>query len=661
MQEELNKIDLLKKLTKELNKYREAYYNYNEALITDELYDELFDKLVELEKITGVVLSDSPTQNVGYEVQSKLNKVTHDHPMLSLSKTKDSNDIVKFANKHNLVSMLKMDGLTCSLSYDNKGILVKAETRGNGEIGEDVLANIKQISNIPLKINNNNIPYTIDGEVVIDYNSFNNINNKLPDCDKYSHPRNLAAGSIRQLDTKITKERNLSFVGWRIITGTDGISMSADLEDAKSKGFDVVPYKILKSENISIDYIDRIIDILKNTAKENYYPIDGIVFSFDDIKYGLSLGNTDHHPQHSIAYKFYDDCYETILKEIIWQPSRNGILTPVAKFNAVEIDGSVVERASLHNISIIENLKLGYGDTITVYKANAIIPQINSNLTKSNTYKIPAVCPCCGSPTVIKQEGITKTLYCTNNKCSAKDLAKFSHYVSKECMNIEGLSDSTLEKLINLGFIHKYKDIYHLMDYKDEIINISGFGEKSYNNLINSIEKSKEVTLERFINAIGIPLIGKTASRAISKQFNGDIEKFLFEGSTFDYTSLEGFGESMDLSIKRWMNEKIDPIEEDIIVELKFIKEENSSTKPKENNYIKDKNFVVTGKFNTVSRSELEKIIVNLGGKLNSSVSKNTDYLLTNDTESGSSKNKKAKELGIPILSEEEFFAMVNN
>ena len=650
------KVKRIKGLIKELNTYRNAYYNDKVSLVEDKKYDDLFEELKNLEDDTGLYLSNSPTQSVGYEVQSKLNKVNHDHPMLSLDKTKDFNDIIKFADDKSIICMLKMDGLTVTLHYNENGELDKAETRGNGLVGEDVLKNVKVMSNVPLKIDNAGVPYIIDGEAIIDKDTFNEINSKLSEDEQYSHPRNLASGTIRQLDTKITADRNMQFIAWRVIDGDYSNLMSERLDHARDLGFDVVPYTCITEENLQEWVLKENSDYMKKWAEKKNYPIDGLVYTYQDISYGLNLGSTGHHPKHSFAFKFEDDTYETILRDIEWSTSRSGMVNPVAVFDPVDLDGAVTTRATLHNVSIMKNLELGIGDTITIYRANQVIPKVADNLTRSNTYEYPTVCPCCGRPLELKNNGIAEVLYCYNEECPAKVLSKFTHFVSKQGMNIDGLSESTLEKLIDRGFIKKYADIYHLDEYAKQIQSMDGFGKKSYDKLIASIEKSREVTLEKFLVALGIPLVGKSAAKIISDSFNGYYDSLIEYGPRGDFADLEGIGSSINDSIQMWLRH-VPKIEDGIQNELKFVKEEKK--KVIENDFISNKVFCVTGAFKTMKRSEIEKIITDRGGKLSGSVSKKTDYLLTNEADSGSSKAKKAKELGTPIMSEEEFLAKI--
>lgn len=658
-------IKKMKDLINKLNTYRDAYYNHNQMLVTDEQYDALFDELQAMEEKTEVVFSNSPTQTVGYEVQSKLNKVKHDHPMLSLAKTKEPYDIFKFANGRGIIGMLKMDGLTCSLSYDKFGDLIKAETRGNGEIGEDVLKNAKLISNIPLHINNAGIPLTVDGEVIITRDDFNKINSELDEEEKFSHPRNLASGSIRQLDTSITAKRNLKFIAWRVIDGFAYGPFSHSLTFIQELGFDIVPFVSYSDAEMNgngiFDVIQKDMDYLQKWAQKKSYPIDGLVYSYEDMTYGKSLGMTGHHPLHSIAFKFYDDCYETVLRDIEWSTSRTGQVNPVAVFDEVDLDGALTTRATLHNVSIMKELQLGIGDTITVFRANQVIPKVNANLTKSNTYVFPEVCPCCGETLELRKDGIAEVLYCNNIKCPAKLLSQFTHFVSKPAMNIDGLSESTLEKFIEMGFIKNYADIYKLHRHETEIINMEGFGKRSYEKLLTSINNSRNVKLENVIVALGIPLIGKTAAKTISKYFKGDWWRF-DEAVTCgtDFTILDDFGDAMNQSLYDFADQLNHHYSEQLYYglfeELTFIKEEETEIA---NDFINGKTFCVTGSFNTMKRSEIEKIITDRGGKLSGSVSKKTSYLLTNDADSGSSKAVKAKELNIPIMSENDFIEKI--
>lgn len=650
----------MRELVEKLNYYRDAYYNNNEMLISDQEYDELFDKLQELEDSSGIILATSPTQTVGYTVQSKLNKVTHDHPMLSLNKTKDVDDLVDFAGNHVVIFSLKLDGLTCSLHYNSDGYLDKAETRGNGIIGEDVLENVKQIPNIPIHINNDGRELTVDGEVIVDYETFNRVNENL--ATKFSHPRNYASGSLRQLNTSITKERNLKFIAWKLVSGAyDGLDkFNERFLLLQNLGFEIVPFKTAVAD---IDYkaylkseFTEIIDELKSRASVLNYPIDGIVVSYNYIPYGESLGNTAHHPLHSIAFKFYNEAYETILRDIEWNPTRTGILAPVAVFDPVDLDGAMTTRASLSNVSIIKELELGIGDTITVSRRNEVIPHIEDNMTRSNTYVIPTTCACCGGKTEIHKDNNTEVLYCTNDGCVARSIAKFVHYVSREGMNIDGLSEATIEKFIANGFLHDFIDIYYLSSFKDEICMLDGFGEKSYYKLMEAISNSRTVKFENFLVALGIPQIGKSAAKEIAKKFNTCDALFTAIKSGFDFSQLKDFGATTNSAIYKFFTEDKMMELNRLVTLLTFVEPEVCEA----NTFINGKTFVITGAFSK-PRKEYEELITKNGGKLSNSVSKKTDYLLTNDKESGSSKNLKAQELGIPILSEAEFIASMED
>lgn len=649
-----DKINRIKKLVQLLNTYRDEYYNLARPSVFDSEYDKLFDELQQLEKETGFIMCNSPTQTVGYEVKSKLEKVKHNHPMLSLDKTKSVDDVLSFLNGKEGIAMLKMDGLTGSSLYENK-VLTGFESRGNGDIGEQLIHNARTIQNLPKQIKIDNL--IVDGEVIIDYNTFEEINSKLSEDEKYKNPRNLASGSIRQLDSKIASERKMRFVAWEVISGIDSNSFFDRLEQLYILGFEVVPHYKIKTDIVREELEDIIYD-LKLYAEKNKLPIDGIVFGYDDIQYGASLGQTGHHIRSQLAFKFTDSIEETTLREIKWQGSRTGALTPVAIFDTVEIDGSDVSRASLHNISICEGLQLGIGDTITAYKANMIIPQIAENLTKSNTFEIPRVCPICGALTEIKQENDSKVLMCTNEFCDSKKLKKFVHFVSKNAINIDGLSEATLEKFINKGWIKTFDDIYKLFIHEFDIINMEGFGEKSYKRLNEAIKKSRNVKLENFIYALGIPQLGKTASKTIAEHFNGDW--FEFEQAIineFDFTKLKDFGDVVNNNVYEWYN-SIDEYKmwENLIYMMHFIKDEK-----KENNVngiLLGKNIYCTGIFASAKKEQLKQWVEENGGTFANGYAKSLDYLVIGSVK-GSSKEDKAKKDGVPILTEQQFLDMI--
>lgn len=657
----------VKSLVNLLNKYRDAYYNRNESLVSDEEYDNLFDELTQLEKETGIILSNSPTITVGYEVKSELKKVKHSHLMLSLKKTKEPKDLVKFANGKECLLSLKMDGLTILLVYED-GYLVRAETRGDGEVGEDVTHNAKVFENIPLSIPIKG-HYEIEGEAIITNMDFEKMNYELPDGEKkYKHPRNLASGSTRQLDSNIAKQRHLKFIAWKV---PNADNMFESLLNAKQLGFTVVPFLTFSPnckedvENIETGFIHK----LQHRAAILSYPIDGLVMTYNDMEYGRSLGNVEHHPNHSLAFKFYDEEYETKLLDVEWSMGKTDVLTPVAVFEPVIIDGSTVERASIHNLSIFNELKLCKGDNISVYKANMIIPQIKKNITASlykqqrekNPIKWggcipPNKCPICGGETLIKDSGNALNLVCSNENCKGKLLGKLTHFVSKNAMNINGLSKETISKFIDLGYLNNYLDIYKLHEHYDEIMNLEGFGKRSTDKLFKAIEASKTTTLDRFVYALSIPLIGQRASRTVNKCVRGDFTSLIHRiKSAFDWTVLEDFGEAMSQSIKDYTTNNYEMIVE-LASNLTFeIPNDNSSSTQLEN-----KTFVITGSLNNfANRDELKEKIESLGGKVSGSVSKKTDYLINNDIESTSGKNKKAKELNIPIINEETFLELI--
>lgn len=646
----------IKELTSLLNKYRDKYYNYSESLVSDAEYDKLFDELRELETEENFILSNSPTQTVGYEVVDSLKKVKHDHLMLSLDKTKSCQDLLNFAEDREVALSMKLDGLTMSVKYEN-GKLVSAETRGNGVEGTDVLNNAKVMKNLPLTIDSKET-LVIDGECIILRDDFERINAELPDGEQYATQRNLASGSLSLLDNKITSQRGLQFWAWSLIEGTTG-SFRKDMNKLQSLGFTIVHCIYFNGGNVDLYGIEDLTIKLKQTADKKGIPVDGCVITYDDIAYGLSLGNTGHHFRKSLAFKYEDETAGTILRDIEWAVGKTGVITPTAVFDSVILDNTEVCRASVHNISIIKSLGLRKNCSIKVFKANMIIPQILSCEDDGDAdFEIPNTCPCCGKPTTTKiSESGAETLWCENPDCPEKNLAKFVQFVSKPAMNIDGLSEATLKRFIDEGFISRFADIYHLSKYEKEIINMTGFGEKSYLKLISSIEKSRKVKLENLLVALSISNIGKSAAKVISKYFNGDWMKFeeALENN-FDFSQLEDFGEITNKSLYDWWNSN-SPIECNLLLELTIWFEKPSEKI--ENDFINGKTFCVTGSFHTLKRNEIEKVITDRGGKLSGSVSKKTDFLLTNEANSGSSKAKKAAELGTPIMSEEEFLKRV--
>lgn len=637
----------IKELISTLNKASDAYYNSGNPIMSDYEWDNLYDELVELEKETGVIYPNSPTQQVGYEVKTKLEKVTHSHPMLSLGKTKSVNDLVKFSNGRDCIISLKMDGLTVLNTYED-GNLVQSETRGNGEVGELITHNARVFDNLPVSINTDK-KFEIEGEAIITKEDFYNINLKLKDGEKYKNSRNLASGSVRQLDSKITKDRHVKFIAWKIPHGftrfTDGFKFAEEL------GFDIVPYSKYNSKT---DDINVIVEYLKDLADVKGYPIDGLVITYDNVEYGKSLGSTGHHPRHSLAFKFYDEEEVTTLKDIEWGMGKTGQLTPVAIFDDVELDGTTVNRASLHNVSILKELQLGIGDEITVYKANQIIPQLRENLTKSNTITIPSICPICGEPTKIVKDNDSEVLMCTNDNCAGKLLGKLCHAASKNALNIEGLSEATIQKFINLGWLNSIRDIYHLSEHLTEMYKLEGFGRKSVDKLLDSIEDSRNTDLVRYIYAQSIPLIGHTASKAISKMCDGDLNTFVqhMSKSAKTFGKIDGIGSEMIKSLRKWWDVNCLEFVETATI-FTFKKKETASVSGTD---LTGKVFVITGSLTQFrNRDEMKERIESLGGKVSGSVSAKTTALINNDIESTSSKNKKAKQLNVPILTENMF------
>ena len=651
----MDKICRLKELTEQLNRYRNSYYNNSESLISDKQYDDLFDELQVLEEETGIVMSNSPTKTVGYEVKSKLEKVKHSHPMLSLDKTKSTDDLIKFSDGRDCIISLKLDGLTVLNTYDN-GVLRQSETRGNGEEGEIITHNAKVFDNLPL-----NIPFDrkfeIEGEAIITQSDFEKINVN----GEYKNCRNLASGSVRQLNSNITKDRHVRFIAWKIPFGVT--TYSKGFEIAAQYGFEVVPYV---KYNSSIDNIEKKIEELKTIAKEKSLPIDGLVITYNNVEYGKSLGVTGHHPKHSLAFKFYDDVYPTELLDVEFTMGKTGVLTPTAMFKPVEIDGTVVEKASLHNISIMKELGITHkGQIVNVFKANQVIPQIDSvepidSDDELDVIEIPTKCPICGSATEIVKDNESEVLICTNPDCRGKLLGQLSHFVSKNAINVDGLSVQTLQKLIDLGWVKSFPDIYHLFDHKEEMYKLDGFGKKSVDKLLDNIQKSRNTELSRFIYALSIPLIGRTASKEIAKACYDDITIFIGMIKSNQLYKLvndiDGFGDTMLKSLCDYVKLHMSGIEA-LSEEFIFAKRECNSSKSD----LSGKTFVITGSLNHYkNRDELVGVIESLGGKISGSVSSKTSFLINNDTESNSSKNRKAKELGIPIISESNFLNMIS-
>ena len=650
----MNKQDRIKELVEVLNRAGRAYYQESHEIMSNYEYDALYDELVALEKETGMVLANSPTINVGYEVLSELPKETHEKPMLSLDKTKEIDGLKNFLGDKSGLLSWKLDGLTIVLTYED-GQLVKAVTRGNGEVGEVVTNNAKTFKNIPLSV-----PFkeqlVLRGEAVIKYTDFEEINSKIEDVDaKYKNPRNLCAGSVRQLSNEITAVRNVNFYGFALVKA-EGVDLENSLEKQyeflAGLGFNVVPYKRVDAENIA----EKVAEYAKEI--ENFdIPSDGLVLIYDDIKYGESLGRTAKFPRNGIAFKWKDETARTKLVEMEWSPSRTGLINPVAIFEPVELEGTTVTRASVHNISIVESLELGIGDEIEVYKANMIIPQILENHTRSGKLIIPNICPACGEEAVIKDASGVKSLYCTNDKCVAKFTKKFTLFVSRDAMNIDGLSEETLDKFIGKGFIKEYADVYKLNRFEEEIVNMPGFGRKSYENLMASVDKSRKVPVFKLLYSLGVPNIGVANAKVISRYFDYDMDK-ITKATADELVSVEGVGDVMAKAYVEYF------ADQDNMAALKNLLDEIQLEVPEKvavdmDNPVAGKTFVITGSVNHFeNRNQVKDLIESLGGKVTGSVTAKTDYLINNDNMSTSSKNKKAKELGIPIITEEEFIQM---
>jgi len=662
----MNKIEKIKELTKKLNAASEAYYKNDIEIMSNFEYDRLYDELVELENETGITLNDSPTVKVGYETVQQLPKEAHEKRMLSLDKTKSIAELkVWLGNQKGLLSW-KIDGLTVVLTYEG-GELVKAVTRGNGEIGEVITNNAKTFKNLPKRI-----PFkgelVIRGEAFIKYSDFDKINQKIPEFDaKYKNPRNLCSGSVRQLNSEITAHRNVNFdcfslekAEYKKILDEEFVNLDEIWKNSKKNqlswlekmGFQVVEYKEVTTDDIE----DTVKDFSERIAEYDV-PSDGLVLIYDDIAYGDSLGSTAKFPRNSIAFKWKDDMMETVLEEIIWSPSRTGLINPIARFNPVELEGTVVSRASVHNVSILKELNLKVGDRIKVYKANMIIPQIEENLSKTDEdVVLPETCPACDYGVELKSDLGVETLFCSNRLCPAKRIKSFSLFVSRDAMNIENLSEATLEKFIGMGLIKTLPDIFYLKNYRAEITSMEGFGEKSFDNLVNAVEKSKKVTVAKFIYALGISGIGVANGRLIARHFDNDWEK-IQNASAEELMQIDGIGEVVANAFVDFLHDDENKKSVEKLLDIvEFDVEPQGST----DGDLRGKTFVITGNVHIYkNRNELKSAIEANGGKVTGSVSSNTDFLINNDIDSASSKNKKAKELGIPIISEDEFARMI--
>ena len=653
-----SKKDRMTSLVRRLDEAARAYYQEDREIMSNKEYDALYDELVSLENELGIVLANSPTAHVGYQVLSELPKEDHERPMLSLDKTKSPEELRDWLGDQEGLLSWKMDGLTVVLTYED-GVLAKALTRGNGVTGEVITNNARVFKNLPARI-----PFkgqlVIRGEAVITYSDFKRINEAIADVDaRYKNPRNLCSGTVRQLNNKVTADRNVHLNVFSFVSAsgrTRSNSVEENMTWLADMGFEIVPYVRVNRDTI----LDAVQDFSEK-IRENDFPSDGLVLIYDDIAYGESLGATAKFPRNSIAFKWADEEAETTLKEIEWSPSRTGLINPVAIFEPVDLEGTTVSRASLHNLSMMEDLQLGIGDRITVYKANMIIPQIADNLTRSGHIDLPEHCPACGGVTTVRNENGVKTLYCGNPLCSAKKVKLFAHYVSRDAMNIDGISEMTLTKMIDRGFLEELYDLYDLARYREEIISMEGFGEKSFANMIDSVERSRKTSLARLIYALGILNVGSANAKLLCKHFGYSIDA-LRQASVEEMTVIPGIGEVIAASVRDYFdNDHNKAVLERILPLLTFEDAASGENDAQSGQMsLEGKTFVVTGSVEHFkNRNELKSRIESLGGKVTGSVSKKTDYLINNDATSGSSKNKKAKELGIPILTEEDFLEML--
>jgi len=649
-----DKLLLMKEKIRLLNEANKAYYQEDREIMSNYEYDKLYDELKKLEEETGIVLSNSPTIRVGYELLSNLPQERHEKAMLSLDKTKEVSDLKEWLGEKTGVLSWKLDGLTIVMTYEG-GSLAKAVTRGNGEVGEVVTNNARVFTNIPVSI-----PYkgslVLRGEAVISYSDFYKINETMPEAaGKYKNPRNLCSGSVRQLNNKITAERKVGFYAFSVVRVDDVDFKNSRIEQLiwlKNQGFSIVEFKKVDRENI-----EDTVKWFEDKIQDNDLPSDGLVLTYDDIEYGESLGTTAKFPRDSIAFKWRDEIRETTLLEIEWSASRTGLINPIAVFEPVDLEGTTVSRASVHNISIMEDLELGIGDRIKVYKANMIIPQISDNLTRSSNIEVPKYCPVCGGQTVIKSDNDIKTLHCINDECLAKQIKSFTHFVSRDALNIRGLSEATIEKLIAKGLVKELADIFHLEKHKDIITKMEGFGEKSFNNLVSSVNKARKTTAARLLYSFGIANIGLSNAKLISRKFGDDWEKI--QKATYeDLIQIGGIGDVMANNyVKFFSDEKNRAIVADVLKEVEIEASSKTASEQIFENYV----FVITGAVEHFkNRDELKAVIQERGGKVASSVTSKTTYLINNDISSSSSKNKKAKELGIEIITEEQFLHMLN-
>lgn len=648
----MDSLERIKELVALLNKAGENYYAKGIEIMSNYEYDKLYDELVELEQKTGCVLSGSPTVNVGYEVLSELPKERHESPMLSLDKTKEIEALVSWLGDQEGILSWKLDGLTIVLTYEN-GELAKAVTRGNGEVGEIITNNARVFGNLPVTI-----PYkgklVLRGEAIITYSDFEKINEKIPETDaKYKNPRNLCSGSVRQLNNKITAERNVRFYAFALVSAEDvdfHNTRKCQFEWLQSQGFEVVEYKEVTADNLR-----QTVAWFEKAIVSNDFPSDGLVITYNDIEYGISLGRTAKFPRNSLAFKWTDETADTTLRQIEWSASRTGLINPVAIFDTVELEGTQVSRASVHNISVMEGLQLGIGDTISVFKANMIIPQIADNKTRSGKIVIPEQCPVCKGATKVEDANGVKSLYCTNPQCQAKHVKRFAHFVSRDAINIDGLSEATLEKFIQHGFLKDFSDLYHLDRYREEIVSLEGFGEKSYENMQNAVEKSRTTTMPKLIYALGIANIGLSNAKLIVRTV-GQTKDAVMSAAREELEAIDGIGTVIADAFAAYF-ENADhralflKLLEELHIEVETAQEGGQQ--------LAGKTFVITGSLEHFeNRSRLKELIEGMGGKVTGTVSSNTDYLINNDSTSGSSKNKTAAKLNVPVITEKQFLAL---
>lgn len=656
----MDKFDIAARV-RELNRASEAYYNTGQPIMSDYEFDKKIEELKQWEEETGIVLSNSPTHNVGYLVADELKEVKHNHLMLSLDKTKSVDELIEFLTDKNGFLSVKCDGLTTSLHYIN-GELIGAETRGDGVAGTECLQNVLTMKNVPKEI-----PYKdeliIDGETIIGWDTFREINDKLPEDKKYKHPRNLVSGSLQLLDSKDAASRNMRFVAWRVIKGFEHKSVFFDLKRAESNGFEIVPMWSYSNNSSDKENLSKMLEDLRYEADFHNIPYDGAVMAVDDYKIAESMGRTDKYFRHSKAYKYEDELFETVLTDIEWNTSKTGLVNPVAIFEPVDLNGAITTRATLHNITYIKDMMLGIGDRIRVYRSNMVIPKVHDSIDKSGNFNIPSKCPICGQPTRIIKENDSEVLICENPDCKGKLLGRLVHAASRNALDIENLSESTIEKFINLGWLNSIQDMYHLSDHENEMKTLDGFGKKSVEKLLNSIEESRNTNLQRFLYSLSIPLLGKSASQDIAENCTientssiGNFMQIMITDGAEHFRSISGIGDSLINSLNSYFNIHCSEIFE-LTKEFKFESPIILDETPKT---LQGKTFVVTGSVNHYkNRDELKADIVVHGGTVVGSVSSKTSYLINNDINSTSSKNQKAKSLNIPIISEEDFLKMI--